>query len=134
MSQEMHQSTKDANSKQKAKERRQENLLVRRNKLKSLYAKEKEAFEREVEALPSKDKTPKDIHRTREKLQKAKNEKMQKEAELKMLQHWKINNSRYREAEKHRSNLLTNKMLEQQIAEGKNLIVQRKRKKKKLNF
>lgn len=134
MSQELYQSSKDANLKEKAMEKRQQNLLVRRNKLKTLYAKEKEAFEREVESLPSKDNTLNDIQSTREKLQKAKNEKMQKEAELKMLQHWKINNPRYREAERHRSNLMTSKILEQQMAEKKELDSAKKKEEEEIEL
>merc|ERR1712228_913491 len=55
-------------------------------------------------------------------------------AELKMLQHWKINNSRYREAEKHRSNLLTNMMLEQQIAERKELNSAKKKEEEEIEL
>ena len=106
----------EASHKEKERENRKTNLLVRRNKLKVLYAKEKEMYSRELDELPLKDKNITDFRRERELMRKERENILQKEAELKMLQHWKINNPVVRDAVRSRDNIFLRKQLEEQIA------------------
>lgn len=116
-SQEARRASLEASTKEREREKRKEGLLGRRNKLKVLYAKEKEMYQEELEKLPSGVKPIHDMRSEREKMRKEREEVMKKEAEIKMLQHWKINNPKFREAESSRGNIMVRKQLEQQMAE-----------------
>jgi len=117
-SQEARRASLEASSKEKDREKRKEGLLGRKNKLKVLYAQEKEMYQEELERLPSGVKPPiTDMRSLQEKMRREREEVMKKEAEIKMLQHWKINNPRFREAESSRNSLMVRKQLEQQMAE-----------------
>lgn len=118
-SQEVRRASLEASSKEKEGENRRQGLLGRRNKLKVLYSKEKEMYQEELEKLPSGVKPINDMRVEREKMKREREEVMKKEAEIKMLQHWKINNPRFREAESSRGNLMVRKQLDQQIKEKK---------------
>merc|ERR1712029_705506 len=62
----------------------------------------------------------------REKMRKEREEVLKKEAELKMLQHLKINNPKYRERERLINNYNARQQVQQQIQEKKDLAEQRK--------
>jgi len=118
-SQEVRRASLEASSKEKERENRKQGLLGRRNRLRVLYAQEKEMFQEELEKLPSGVRPITDMRDQREKMRKEREEVMKKEAEIKMLQHWKINNPRFREAESSRGNIMVRRELEQQMKERK---------------
>jgi len=132
-SQEVRRASLEASSKEKERERRKESLLVRRNKLKVLYAKEKQIFQEEMEKLPSDVRPIDDMRNLREKMRREREDTMKKEAELKMLQHWKINNPRVRQAESSRNSLMVRKQLEQQIAEKKEMEEMKRQEQEKMD-
>jgi len=132
-SQEMRRASLEASSKEKERERRKEGLLGRRNKLKVLYGREKEKYQEELEALPSDMRPIDDMRNLREKMRKERENTMKKEAELKMLQHWKINNPRFREAESSRNSLIVRKQLELQIAEKREMEEQKRQEQENLD-
>ena len=79
-------------------EARKAGLLGRRARLRALLDKEKEELEKELRELPCKEVgQERDFKADLERLRREKEEQQKKEAELKMLQHWKINNPQFRE-------------------------------------
>ena len=115
-----------ASNKEAEREKRKQNLLGRRQRLKALLATENEELQKELDSLPSGSKPITDLRLEREKMRKEREEVMRKEAELKMLQHWKINNPRFREQERSINNYTVRQQLQEQIQEKKE-IEERKR-------
>ena len=93
-----------ASHKEAEREKRKHNLLGRRQRLKALLATENEELQKELDSLPSGSKPITDLRLEREKMRKEREEVMRKEAELKMLQHWKINNPRFCDQERSINN------------------------------
>ena len=100
-------------------EKRRQNLLGRRQRLKALLADEEEGHRAEMAALPSGVQPITDLRAEREKMRKEREEVMRKEAELKMMQHWKINNGRFRDEERSINNYNVRQQLQEQIREKK---------------
>ena len=109
----------EASSREADTERRKQNLLGRRQRLKALLAAENEEYQAEMDRLPSGSKPITDLRLEREKMRKEREEVMKKEAELKMLQHWKINNSQFRDQEKSINNYNVRQQLQEQIQQKK---------------
>ena len=100
-SQEVTKASLEATNKETEKERRKQNLLVRRNRLKVMYEEERATLQLELDRLPAGTERPiTDLRAEREKRRKEREEVLRKEAELKMLQHWKINNPAFRNKER----------------------------------
>merc|ERR1712025_811348 len=74
-----------------------------------------------------------DMRNLREKMRKEREDTMKKEAELKMLQHWKINNPRVRQAESSRNSLIVKKQLELQMAEKKEMEEKKRQDQEKMD-
>merc|ERR1712058_159733 len=100
---------------------RKQNLLGRRQRLKALLSRENEEFEAEFENLPAGAKPITDLRADREKIRKERDEVMKKEAELKMLQHMKINNPKYRDQERLINNSNARQQIQLQIQEKKDM-------------
>ena len=119
-SQEVTKASLEATNKETEKERRKQNLLVRRNRLKVLYEEERATLQLELDRLPAGTERPiKDLRAEREKRRREREEVLRKEAELKMLQHWKINNPGFREQERSLSSYTARQQLELQVKEKK---------------
>lgn len=92
--------SEEAFRKAKLAETRRANLLSRRNKLRTkLEAEEVEDLDK-IRKIPlgiSAQKSLRDVRQEYEKMKLQRMEEQQKEAEEKMLQHWRINNPEYRE-------------------------------------
>lgn len=89
----------DAYYKSKRMEERRKTLLVRREKLKQLLENDRIQYQVELKELPLSSKS-KSLHELRDEkalLRKKKEEELNKEAEQKMLQHWKLNNPEFRQ-------------------------------------
>ena len=88
----------DAYFKSKQLEDLKTNLLVRRQRLKELLHKEAKQFEEEL-ALLKNGNRPRlnQLRSVKEVMMREKMEEQKREAEEKMLQHWKINNPEFRE-------------------------------------
>ena len=113
-SQEVTKASLEASSKEAERDRRKQNLLVRRNRLKVLYEEERAALQLELDSLPPGTERP-----ITEKMRKEREEVLRKEAELKMLQHWKINNPGFREKERSLTSYTARQQLELQVREKK---------------
>ena len=119
-SQELTKASMEASSKEAEREKRRENLLVRRNRLKVLYEEERAALQAELDSLPAGAEKPiTDLRAEREKMRKEREDVLRKEAELKMLQHWKINNPGFRDRERSVSSYTARQQLELQVREKK---------------
>jgi len=116
----------EASNKEKERENRKQNLLGRRQRLKALLTRENEEFEAEFENLPAGAKPITDLRAEREKIRKERDEVMKKEAELKMLQHMKINNPKYRDQERLINNSNARQQIQLQIQEKKDLAERRR--------
>jgi len=104
--------------KETERERRRQNLLVRRNKLKALYDSENKALQLELDSLPPGTAKPiTDLRAEREKMRREREEVQRKESELKMLQHWKINNPAFRDRERSLNSYTVKQQLEVQVKE-----------------
>lgn len=92
--------SEEAFRKAKLAETRRANLLSRRNKLRTkLEAEEADDLDK-IRKIPignSAQKSLRDVRLEYEKMKMQRMEEQQKEAEEKMLQHWRINNPEYRE-------------------------------------
>merc|ERR1711953_372325 len=94
----MAKKSEEAYRKAKLAENRRSQLLSRRNKLRSKLDLEDAEDLNKIRKMPLKaQKTLKDVREEYEQLKVQRMEEQQKEAEEKMLQHWRINNPEYRE-------------------------------------
>ena len=86
--------------KTKEAESRRANLLARRERLKQLLSSDQAMYDREIEAMATT-RGPgiaiTDLRAAREAMRQEREQEMKKEAEEKMLQHWKLNNPEFRE-------------------------------------
>lgn len=79
-------------------EDRKSNLLVRRQRLKELLHKEAKQYEEELAQIKNGNRPRlNQLRSVKEVMMKEKMEEQKREAEEKMLQHWKINNPEFRE-------------------------------------
>ena len=119
-SQEVTKASLEATTKEADRERRRQNLLVRRNRLAALLEAEKTALQEELDLLPAGTEKPvSDLRAEREKMRREREEVLRKEAELKMLQHWKINNPGFRDKERSLNSYTARQQLQLQIQEKK---------------
>ncbi len=91
--------SEEAFRKARLAETRRENLLSRRGKLKVKLEAEEKADLEQLRKMPAgvARKSLKDVREEYERMRMERIEAEQKEAEERMLQHWKINNPEYRE-------------------------------------
>lgn len=96
---EMAQKSEEAYKKSKLAESRRANLLSRRAKLRAMLEKEEREYLDQMRQLPpgKKRQSFKDVKAEYEQMKERRMQEQQKEAEEKMLQHWKINNPDFRE-------------------------------------
>ena len=119
-SQEVTKTSLEATNREADRERRRQNLLGRRNRLAALLEAESAALQAELELLPAGTEKPvSDLRAEREKMRKEREEVLRKEAELKMLQHWKINNPAFRNKERSLNSHTARQQLQLQIKEKK---------------
>jgi len=131
-SEEAHQASLASYKKARDVEARKAGLLGRRARLRELLDGEKEELEKELREMPGKQVTrERDFKSDLERLRRDKEEEQKKEAELKMLQHWKINNPQFRELESKKHEVLVRKTLRQQIDDKKNIEEERKEEEKR---
>ena len=110
----------EASNREAELKKRRDNLEDRRQRLKNLLTEEQSEYQAELDKLPAGSVKPiTDLREEREKMRKEREEVMRKEAELKMLQHWKINNPRFREQERTINNFTVRQQLQEQIQEKK---------------
>jgi len=117
VSDESRRTSLDAFQKKRDVDKQRLGLEERREKLRNLLQSEAEEWEAEMKLLPKESQDIKDLRLVREMFRKEKEEEQRKENELKMLQHWKINNPQIRQVESARNERLAQKYLEQQIQE-----------------
>lgn len=130
-SEEAHQASLASFKKARDVEARKAGLLGRRARLRALLDAEKEELEKELREMPDGVvRGERDFKSDLERLRKDKEEEQRKEAELKMLKHWKINNPQFRELESKKHEVLVRKTLRQQIEEKKNVEEERKEEEK----
>ena len=94
---EMIKKSEDAYRKAKMAENRKGNLHSRRSKLRSKLEAEDQINLEKIKRLPVVQKTLKDVRSEYEEMKLKRIEEQEKEAEEKMIHHWKINNPDYRE-------------------------------------
>ena len=86
----------------------------------ALFEAEKAALQDELDLLPAGTEKPvSDLRAEREKMRREREEVLRKEAELKMLQHWKINNPGFRDKERSLNSYTARQQLQVQIKEKK---------------
>jgi len=134
VSQESTQASTNAFIKAKEAEKRREGLLVRRAKLKNLMQREKEEWDRELKTLPRTELDITDLRQVRQQFRLAKEEEQKKEAELKMLQHWKINNPTARQVESAKTDRMVRKCWDQQLREKREEDDRKKRLEEELHM
>ena len=85
---------------------RRSNILGRRERLRQLFAAEKEQYEEELTCLPIRQRTSsqkptiEELREAKERLRQERMRDQEAEAKEKMLQHWKLNNPDFREVSK----------------------------------
>ena len=109
----------EASNRKENHEKRKQHLLGRRQRLKALLAEEEAGYKAEIAALPPGVQPITDLREEREKMRREREEVMNKEAELKMMQHWKINNGRFRDEERNINSYNVRQKLQEQIREKK---------------
>jgi len=115
--------TKAASSQAVAKlreaETRKEGLLGRRSRLKTLLQAESEQWAEELKNISKQAQTRDitDLRGIRQQFRLEREAEQRKESELKMLQHWKINNPTVRQVDSARGERMSRKYMEQQIRE-----------------
>ena len=126
-SEETRRQSLEAANKEELERQKKANLSIRREKLRELLEKEKKGHLEEMAELPSKQQPITDLRMERERLRKEREERNKAEGELKMLQHWKINNPGARNGERERQGMLASKLLQQQLKEKQEIEEERKR-------
>ena len=126
-SEETRRQSLEAANKEELERQRKANLSIRREKLRELLEREKKGHLEEMAGLPSGQQPITDLRMERERLRKEREERSKAEGELKMLQHWKINNPGARNGERERQGMLASKLLQQQLKEKQEIEEERKR-------
>ena len=92
-----------AHNKQKQLESCQSHVLVRRERLRQLLARDNEQYEAELRSMPIQERsssqrpTIEELREAKERMRRERMEQQEKAANEKMLQHWKLNNPDFRE-------------------------------------
>ena len=117
----------EAANKEEAERQKQANLRSRREKLRALLDRENKGYQEELASLPSGKQPITDLRAERERLRKEREERSKAEGELKMLQHWRINNPGARRGERERQGVLASKLLQQQMKEKQEMEEEKKK-------
>jgi len=117
----------EAANKEEAERKKQANLSSRREKLRALLERENKGYQEELASLPSGQQPITDLRVEREKLRREREERSKAEGELKMLQHWRINNPGARRDQRERQGVLASKLLQKQMKEKQEMDEEKKK-------
>ena len=98
-----------------------------REKLRALLEREKKGYQEELAGLPSGQQPITDLRVEREKLRREREERNKAEGDVKMLQHWRINNPGARRDQRERQGVLASKLLQKQIKEKQEMDEEKKK-------
>ena len=89
--------------------------------------REKKGYQEELAGLPSGQQPITDLRVEREKLRREREERNKAEGDVKMLQHWRINNPGARRDQRERQGVLASKLLQKQIKEKQEMDEEKKK-------